>query len=74
MMQGKITHSGINYYVKVGSITIDITDDVNALIVQEREVHEHAFAAHAAAHADIVNRYNQITRIVLANGAGMPTG
>lgn len=74
MMQGKITHSGINYYVKVGSITIDITADVYALIAQERalmgEVHEQALAAHA----DIVDRYNRITRIVLANGAGMPTG
>lgn len=87
MLKGKIIHDGPSvangrhdYYVKVvpvgtvGSITIDITDDVRTLIARERATHEQAIADLRAKHADTVDRYNQIQRIVLAGGAGMPTG
>lgn len=82
MLQGKIICDigvhGREYRVKVGSVTVDITDDVRALIAQEvtdeRVEHEQAITELRAKHADTVERYNQIQRIVLAGGVGMPTG
>ena len=74
MLRGKIISDGRDYCVKVGSVAVDITDDVRVLIAKERAEHEQALAELRAAHADTVDRYNQIARIVLAGGAGMPTG
>jgi hypothetical protein len=78
MLRGKITHDGHDYSVKVGSVTVDITDEVRALIEQEsakaRAASEQALADLRARHADTVDRYNRIAHIVLAGGAGMPTG
>jgi hypothetical protein len=74
MLQGKIFHTGMEYLVKVGSVTVDITADVHALIGQEVAGFEQALAELRAKHADIIDRYNQIARIVLAGGVGMPTG
>ena len=75
MLQGKIIRDGSrDYCVKVGSVTVDITDDVRAIIAEVRAEHEQALADQQAQHASTVDRYNQIARIVLADGAGMPTG
>jgi hypothetical protein len=85
MLKGKIIHDGPavpsarrDYCVKVGSVTVDITDEVRTLIALEvasvRSVYDQALTDLRAKHADTVERYNQIARIVLAGGAGMPTG
>jgi hypothetical protein len=78
MLRGKIISDGGDYSVKVGSVTVDVTDEVRSLIeqarAQARAASEQAIAELRAKHDDIVNRYNQIARIVLAGGAGMPTG
>ena len=77
MLKGKIIHDGHDYSIKVGSVAVDITDEARALIESERESASAASAqeltALRAKHADIVDRYNQIARIVLAGSAGMPT-
>jgi hypothetical protein len=74
MLQGKIFHTGTEYLVKVGTVTVDITADVHALIGQEVAKFEQALAELRAKNTDTLDRYNQIARIVLAGGAGMPTG
>jgi hypothetical protein len=74
MLQGKIIREGKGYCVKVGSVTVDVTDDLNALIADERAKHDQALDALGTNHADALNRYKQIQNIVLAGGAGMPTG
>jgi hypothetical protein len=78
MLRGKITHDGHDYSVKVGSVTVDITDAVRALIAQEVasacSLYEQELTNLRAKHADIIDRYNRIAHIVLAGGAGMPTG
>lgn len=78
MLQGKIIRDGNDYSVKVGSVTVDISDDVRTLIAQEIvracAESEQTLADLHAKHADIIERYNQIQRIVLAGGTGMPTG
>lgn len=77
MLKGKIIHDGHDYSVKVGSVAVDITDEVRALIEHERTSASAASAQELAElrakHADIIGRYNQIASIVLAGGAGMPT-
>ena len=78
MLKGKILQDGRDYSVKVGSVAVDVTDDVRVLIEQERERASATSAQELtelrAKHADIIDRYNQIARIVLAGGVGMPTG
>jgi hypothetical protein len=75
MLQGKIIRDGSrDYCVKVGSVTVDITDDVRTILAEERTKHERALAEQRAQHADILERYNRIVQIALAGGAGMPTG
>lgn len=75
MLQGKIIRDGSrDYCVKVGSVTVDVSDDVRAILAEERAKHELALAELRAQHASTVDRYNQIALIVLAGGAGMPTG
>lgn len=77
MLKGKIIHDGHDYSVKVGSVSVDITDEVRVLIDQAATAATAASARELtelrAKHADIVDRYNQIARIVLAGGVGMPT-
>jgi hypothetical protein len=82
MLKGKIiqdgfSHPNCDYHVKVGSVSVDITDEVRVLIAQESAkacaASEQALADLRAEHANIVDRYNQIERIVLAGGVGMPT-
>lgn len=82
MLKGKIistpTSPGRDYYVKVGSVSVDITDDVRAMIASAVEQtcaeYERTIADLRAKHADVADRYSQIQRIVLAGGTGMPTG
>lgn len=85
MLKGKIVSDDSDYYVvhyvKVGTVMVDITEGVRELIAQERAKHAPERSKHAqeitalrAQHADTVDRYNQIARIILAGGAGMPTG
>lgn len=82
MLKGKITSTpaspGRDYLVKVGAVEVDVTDDVRAIVASEVEQackdYERVIAELRAAHADIAARYQQIQRIVLAGGTGMPTG
>ncbi len=75
MLQGKIIRDGNrDYCVKVGSVTVDVTDAVRTILAEEHAKHEQALAELRAQHASTVERYNQIARIILAGGAGMPTG
>ena len=79
MLKGKIIQDGFgypncDYHVKVGSVTVDITDEVHTLIGQEITKFEQELAKLRAKYADNNDRYNQIARIILAGGAGMPTG
>lgn len=78
MLKGKIISDGHDYAVKVGGVTVDITDDVRTLIAQEVAqkvaAKEQELAEQRAAHADTIKRYSEIQRIVFAGGAGMPTG
>jgi len=78
MLKGKIIQDGRDYSVKVGSVAVDITDEVCTLIEQERATARAESVQELielrAKHADIIDRYNQIVRIVLAGGVGMPTG
>jgi hypothetical protein len=73
MLQGKIIRDGQDYFVKAGSVTVAITSDVHALIAQERTEYEQALAELGVSYKDIVDRYNQIARIVGADGVGRPT-
>jgi len=70
----KIIRDGYQYRVQVGTVTVDVTDSVIELLAEERAKRDEANAELRAAHRDVVDRYNQIARIVLAGGAGMPTG
>ena len=78
MLSGKIIHDGHDYSVKVGSVTVDITQEVHDLIALACRDRSRALLQELtelrAKHADIVDRYSQIARIVIAGGAGMPTG
>lgn len=78
MLRGKIISDGHDYSVKVGSVTVDISTDVRTLIAKEIahacSVYEQELTDLRAKSADTRDRYNQIARIVLAGGAGIPTG
>lgn len=78
MLKGRIISDGCNYSVKVGSVTVDITEEIRGLIEQEialaRDEYKRATAEVQAKYADAVDRYHQIARIVIAGGVGMPTG
>ena len=85
MLRGKViydksVHHDVrrDYTVQVGSVTVDISDDVRSLIsefaLKQHTEHEQAIADLHARHAEVLKRYSQIERIVLAGGAGMPTG
>ena len=74
MLPGKILQDGSDYHVKVGGVTIDITDDVRALIAQAITEQRALEAKLRVDRADILERYRAIQRIVLAGGVGMPTG
>ena len=76
MLRGSIIRNGQDYSVKVGAISVDVTDDVRALIAQEIKQaclkYDQDLAELRARHVDVINRYEQIARIVRADGAGMP--
>jgi len=85
MMKGKISQDDGRYVLKMGGVTIDITIDVCDLIAQtiaqERVRSDEVIARERARLATVVDRYNQITRIVLADHnpgpiacQGAPTG
>jgi hypothetical protein len=85
MLRGKViydksVHHDLrrDYTVQVGSVVVDISDDVRTLILEfalkQHTDHEQAIADMHAKHAEVLKRYSQIARIVLADGAGMPTG
>jgi len=67
-----------DYTVQVGGVTIDISDDVRSIVsefaLKQHIEHEQAIADMHGKHAEVLKRYAQIERIVLAGGAGMPTG
>lgn len=73
MLQGKIIPAaGARYCVQVGSIVIDITNDVRALIEQETARLATLHKQELAAQASVVDRYRQITGIIFAD-APKPT-
>jgi len=74
MLKGKITREGLRYHAQVGAVTVDVTDDVQTLLESKVAEHERALAEMWAKHAEVMRRYAQIECIVLAGGAGMPTG
>jgi hypothetical protein len=74
MLKGKIIQDGSRYTVKVGAVTVDVTDDMRELLAQDRAEQDRAHDNLRATHADALKRYSEIQRIVLAGGAGMPTG
>ena len=80
MLRGKIiydksVHHDLrrDYTVQVDAVTVDISDDVRSLIsefaMKQRADHEQTIADLLTRHADILKRYAQIERIVLADGA-----
>lgn len=74
MMQGKITPDKGSYVVKVGGVSIDITEDVCALIEQERARTAALLTQEREHLAGIVERYNQISAIILASDTVLPIG
>lgn len=78
MLKGKVLSDDRSHCVKVGSVTVDITDDIRDLIAQEvaraTSALDQLITELREQHADVGDRYNQIARIVLVGGAGMPTG
>jgi hypothetical protein len=73
MLQGKIIRDGWRYCVKVGGVTVDVTDDLRALLEEARAEEKLEGAPQVVADADNLKRYAQIESIVLAGGRGMPT-
>lgn len=67
-----------DYTVQVGADTVDISDDVRSIVsefaLKQHTEHEQAIADLHARHAEVLKRYSQIERIVLAGSAGMQTG
>jgi hypothetical protein len=74
MLKGKIIQDGPHFHVKVGSVEIDVTDAVTAIVEQRLAARVDAHAKEHAKIADVRQRYEQIQQIVLAGGVGMPTG
>lgn len=74
MLQGKIIQDEGHYAVKMGGVTINITNDVCDLIAQERERSAKIIAQERAQLAAVIDRYNQIARIVLADHRPGPIG
>lgn len=65
MLKGKILRDGAIYRVKTGSVLVDITDDVRALLAEKQAEHEQVLAELRAQQADVVERYNRIVSIVI---------
>jgi hypothetical protein len=74
MMQGKIVSDGGDYVVKMGGVTINITNDVRNLIEQET-ARMTAIAAQERVHfMASLESYRQIVKIVLADSMPRPVG
>ena len=67
MLQGKIVQDQGSYVVKMGGVTINITDDVCDLIAQERARSAEIIEQERTRLRAVIDRYNQIAHIILAN-------
>jgi hypothetical protein len=74
MLQGKIVQDQGSYVVKMGGVTINITDDVCDLIAQERARSAEIIEQERTRLRAVIDRYNQIASIILANHNPGPVG
>ena len=81
MLQGKIIYDKSvhhdrrrDYTVQVDAVTVDISDDVRSIVSEfaqkQHADYEQQVADIHARHAEVLKRYSQIERIVLASGSG----
>lgn len=74
MLQGKSIHAEGSYVIKMGGVTINVTDAVQDLIERERARLANDIAQERACLANVIDRYHQISRIVLADPMLGPLG
>jgi len=74
MLQGKIIQDEGSYMVKMGGVTIDITNDVRDLIAQERARSAEIIEQEKTRLRAVIDRYNQIASIVLEGHHPGPFG